>query len=142
MVVTNYTGPHPDENVLAWINSVDDVDLYMSVVVIMEIVKGIGSAKRKLARYTDLSDLDTKQEAFSAFVRDHRDQFIPIDDEIAGEWGRLIGIKEKNIVDLLIAATALVKKYIVVTRNEKHFRASKVETVNPFNYRKATRSSI
>jgi predicted nucleic acid-binding protein len=133
MVVSNINGPDPNENVLDWIRGVDDIDIYISVVVIMEVRKGIESQRRKLsAKNLDISDLDASQKELSEFVRDHSDQFIPVDNEIAEEWGRLVGVKEKNIVDLLIAATANVKKYTVVTRNEKHFRARSIKTIDPF----------
>lgn len=137
MVVSSYNGPNPDLNVLEWIRSVDDVDIYISVAVIMEIRKGIeAERRRRSAQNMDVSDLDVSQKGLSQLVRDHGDQFIPVDNEIAEAWGRLIGIKEKNIVDLLIAATANVKNYTVVTRNEKHFRDRKVKTFNPFSYKR------
>lgn len=136
MVVSNFIGPSPNASVLKWISSVDDIDLYISVAVIMEIRKGIESERRKLsAKNLDVSDLDVSQRELSEFIRAYSDQFIPVDNTIAEEWGRLTGIKEKNIVDLLIAATANVKKYVVVTRNVKHFRSRNITTIDPFAYK-------
>lgn len=62
----------------------------------------------------------------------YRDRIIPIDREIAAEWGRLVGAKAKHNDDMALAATARVRKLILVTRNIADFQGRNVEVLDPF----------
>ncbi|MGO7961782.1 PIN domain-containing protein, partial [Rhizobium leguminosarum] len=48
---------------------------------------------------------------------DHGDRILPVNDEIAVEWGRIAAIRPRGDIDGMIAATAIVHDLIVVTRN-------------------------
>jgi toxin FitB len=60
------------------------------------------------------------------------DRIIGIDRRIAEQWGRLNARRKQPAVDGLIAATALVHKMIVVTRNVRDFAETGAEILNPF----------
>ena len=116
-----------DENVRAWIESVQDTDLYLSVLTIGEIRKGIEL----------LQDRDPAQaEVFDNWLGELHARFaeriLPIDARVAEEWGRLNAAATRNSIDSLIAATAAVHQLAVVTRNTGDFDGCGVPLLNPW----------
>jgi len=72
-------------------------------------------------------------ERWLAHLQLHYDRdILPISDEVADRWGRLMAIRTLPVTDGLIAATALVHDLTVVTRNVDDFTASGVKLINPF----------
>jgi toxin FitB len=67
-----------------------------------------------------------------AFETAFKDRIIPIDARIAAEWARLIGQKDKHRDDMALAATARVRRLVLVTRNLADFRGRGVRVVDPF----------
>ena len=65
-------------------------------------------------------------------LRQHRDRILPIDLEIAEEWGRLSVISPPPVVDGLIAATAKVRGLTLVTRNVADIARTGVTSLNPW----------
>lgn len=73
------------------------------------------------------------QNWFDFSVRIHfAERTIPIDSEICRIAARLAALPSRDIPDLLIAATALVHDFTVVTRNVKHFADTGVRILNPW----------
>jgi predicted nucleic acid-binding protein len=115
-----------DRHVRAWADQVDDIDLHLSVMTLGEIRKGIELLRRRDPAQADLfaAWLDQLNAQFA-------DRIVPIDAQVAEQWGRLNAAKPRNTVDSLIAASASVHQLTVVTRNTGDFEGCGVPVLNP-----------
>jgi predicted nucleic acid-binding protein len=134
-VVKELNGATPDSNVINWLNSVDDVDIYIAVSVIMEQRKGIEVERKE--KNADLKELLAGESRLKKLIADYWDRFLHIDNEIAEEWGRLYGERQAELIDLLVSASANVRGFTVVTRNIRDFRGRAKKIFDPFKYKKA-----
>lgn len=130
-VVAEYKKPAPAVKVVEWLDAQIEESLFLSVLTIGEIEKGIvklSASKRK----TDLSIfLETLLARFDRRI-------IPLDTTIMRRWATLTGSLEKKgrvlpIIDSFIAATALENDLTVVTRNEVDFALTGVKILNIWN---------
>ena len=120
--------PRGHKNVRMWLATIDDSELCISALTIKEIQEGIA---REHARRPTQRTLDA-QHRLDALVQAYRDRIVPIDREIATEWGRLVGTKSKHNDDMALAATARVRRLVLITRNVKDFQGREVEVLDPF----------
>ena len=117
--------------VKAAVAEIPDEGLYLSVLTVGEIAKGIGLlgvGRKKKALTSWLSGLETQ----------FGDRILPIDTETARLWGELTARAHKSGIiipgiDGLIAATALRHGLHVMTRNTRHFEASGVLIIDPWS---------
>jgi len=118
----------PDKKVINWFETVPDRELYLSVLTIGEIRKGLVKVNNDAKRETIRAWLD--YELITWFS----DRILPIDQYVANKWGLLQAQVNKTLpaIDSLIAATALHSDLIIVTRNTKDFDIISLETINPF----------
>ncbi len=120
-------GPRCDPNVAAWYASVDDSELYLSVLVLGEIRKGI-----ELARPRD----PAKARALEAWLAEVEiafdDRTFSIDRRTCDEWGRMSAQRPIPVIDGLLAATAKVHRITLVTRNEADIAGLGASVLNPF----------
>jgi toxin FitB len=108
----------------------DSAQLYLSVVTVGELEKGVAllpSGRKQTHLRQWLLDL---QQQFQA-------QIIPIDIETARVWGELTARAQNQgiqipMADGLIAATAVRHGMHVMTRNTRHFAASGVLVIDPW----------
>ena len=122
--------PRPSPRVAEWFErAVPDV-LFVSVLTIGEIRKGVERLGRGRRRNAITTWLETE------VPRWFENRILPVDVAVAEEWGRLLA-RHRNIpaVDGLIAATALRHRLSVVTRNENDFALAQVDLVNPWDER-------
>lgn len=120
-------GPRIHPGVSAWYASVEDADLFLSVLVLGEIRKGVERARPNdpiKARALELWLLGLEQK--------FGDQVLSVTSAIADEWGRLSAIRPISTVDGLLASTALVHDLILVTRNISDVVHTGVKLLNPF----------
>ena len=114
------------KEVRIWLRSIDPTTIYLSVITLGEIMKGIALKRRADAR---------RAAALTAWLeqlrRDHSDRILPITDRIALEWGRLAAARSRGMTDGLIAATAVVHTKIIVTRNVEDFSDVGIPVINP-----------
>ncbi|QRG10142.1 type II toxin-antitoxin system VapC family toxin [Xanthobacter autotrophicus] len=117
-----------DANVLAWVRSVPTSSLYVSVISILEIEKGVRQAERSdpskglvLRRWLDTGVLT----AFAGRVLD-------VDVPVARCCAGLHVPNRKSEGDALIAATAIVHGLAVVTRNVRDFEGCGVPLIDPW----------
>ena len=111
-----------------WLRSVDPATIYLSVITLGEITKGIALKMR-----TDPLAAASLAEWLEQLRHDHGDRILPINDRVALEWGRLAAERPRGIADGLIAATAAVHAKIIVTRNVEDFSDTQLPLVNPWN---------
>jgi predicted nucleic acid-binding protein len=127
MVLSDLRKRQRDANLVAWLDTVPESSLHLSVVTIGEIEKGIaGVAGRDVvfARHLE-AWLDTVLRSFA-------DRILGIDVRSARRWGRLAAAHGHAGADLLIAATALEHGLTVATRNLRHFAGTGAPLVDPF----------
>jgi tRNA(fMet)-specific endonuclease VapC len=130
-VISELVAARPYTKVIDWIQSVDPDHVFLSVIVVGELKKGIEKlpdSDRKAALYQWLhGDLLAQFET----------HFLTIDVETMLVWGKLIAQMESlgrsiSAIDSLLAATALQWKYILVTRNTVHFAQTGISLLNPW----------
>jgi len=127
-VLSELVRPKPDEAVLAWFANVPDESLYISVLTLGEIrkgVEGVPDAKRKETLRVWLEH--TLLEWFGSRV-------LSVDVNVAETWGRLQADAQRPVpaIDSLLAATALHHELRMVTRNAKDFAYAGLEVINPW----------
>jgi toxin FitB len=131
-LISELVRPVPDDRVVRWIESRNEFDLYLSVLTLGEIQKGISrlsSGKKKLQMTTWMKD-----ELEVRFA----ERLIPVTGDIALMWGQMLGTSEKNgqplsAVDALITATAAVHSLVLVTRNIRDFQGCSIDIVDPWS---------
>jgi toxin FitB len=121
-------GPRCDANVAVWYASVADADLYLSVLVLGEIRKGVELVRRRDAERADLLEA-WLEEIATAFG----DRILPIDGAVADEWGRMSALRPVPVVDGLLAATAKAHRMTLVTRNARDVEGLGVRVLDPFS---------
>ncbi|MFC7704808.1 type II toxin-antitoxin system VapC family toxin [Plastorhodobacter daqingensis] len=114
--------------VAAWIGAQDENRLFLSVITLGEIERGITRESRNNPGFAaDLRDwIDRTVLLFS-------DRLLPFGAEEARIWGQLTARIGHGGADLLIAATALRHGAVVVTRNTADFAPTGVTLENPFD---------
>jgi predicted nucleic acid-binding protein len=123
---------NPDAGFVKWLDAQDVDELYVSVISVGEISKGIEllpDSKKK----TLLDQWFTKQ-----FLPFFDGRILHFKREEAIKWGKLFASCQLKgdkppAIDCLIAATALTNNMAIVTRNERDFRAFEVEVINPWD---------
>ncbi|MBB4846157.1 putative nucleic acid-binding protein [Paucibacter oligotrophus] len=117
-----------DPNVVAWAQSVDAADLFVSVITLMELELGVLSIERRDALQGVLLRTWLEQQVLPEFSG----RTLPVDTAVAQRCARLHVPDRRSERDALIAATALVHGMAVVTRNGQDFRPMGVSLVNPW----------
>ena len=120
-------GERADQGVRAWFSELADEEIFLSVLTVGEIRRGIESIRRRDP------DAGTALDSLLArVVETHRDRIIGIDRAIAEEWGRLNVPDPLPVVDGLLAATARVTGLMLATRNVSDVESTGVAVFNPF----------
>jgi toxin FitB len=121
----------PESRVIEWVEAVDESMLYLSVLTIGEIRRGLAA----LAQGKRRTRLETWVEVdlMSRFAG----RTLPIDAGIADRWGVITADakrrgKSLSIIDGLLAATALHHNLTLVSRDPSDFLHAHVEVLNPW----------
>lgn len=130
-VISEALSKKPNSKVLDFVDALDSDDVYLSVITIGELFKGIEKLPDS-RRKTELHEWFTDE----LLVR-YDGKVFPLDVEILMTWGALIARLEANgcpmpAIDSLIAATALAHNLTLVTRNVADFENAGIEIVNPW----------
>ncbi len=125
--ISELVSPRPSGRVRDWFEAASPDSLFLSVLTLGEIRKGIEKLQDGRRRVRIAAWLETELPAWFEY------RVLPVDAGIADEWGRIMA-RPGNIpaVDGLIAATALRRRLTVVTRNESDFAATGVDLLNPW----------
>lgn len=126
-VVSEARKPNGSDNVKTWLASVSASELYLSVLVIGEIRRGIERLRRR-----DPAQANLYGTWLITLLHDYADRILPITAEIAEEWGRMNVPDPVSTVDGLMAATAKVHGFTFVTRNAADLVRTGVRLLNPF----------
>ncbi len=128
VIVSELRKKRPDAGVVRWISKQQDDLLYLSVVTLGEIERGI-EKRRKV----DTGFADELAAWLESLMRFYADRILPVTPSVARRWGRLSAQLGHDGADLLIAASALTHGLTVVTRNAGHFEPTGVSLINPFS---------
>ena len=121
----------PHGAVLAWIESVDDADLFISVVTLAEIQAGIEITCEQDTKKALELELWLNSVASSYNILD-------MDSRIFRLWAKWMHrLSDTLYEDGMIAATAKVHNLKVVTRNVSDFGEFDVDILNPFEFGQA-----
>ncbi|KTC86387.1 type II toxin-antitoxin system VapC family toxin [Legionella brunensis] len=128
-IISELVKPRPNERVVQWVGEKDSSILYISVITLGEIRKGIGGITDSL-KYEKISQyLETELPNY------FEDRILSIDRDVAGTWGQIQSqskSKPLTAIDSLIAATAKVHNLKLVTRNTKDFINTPIDLLNPW----------
>jgi toxin FitB len=129
--ISELVRPEPEPRVLDWMEAADEALLYLSVLTIGEIRKGVagllqGKRRTRLETWLEL-------ELQARFVG----RIVPIDAAIADRWGVIAAEAKRRgkplaVIDGLLAATALHRNLTVVSRNAGDFTSAQVQVLNPW----------
>ena len=130
-VISELVAQRPNQRVVEWVDSIEEERLYLSVIAIGEIRKGIEK----------LPD-SRRKAALEEWLNDHLlvrfgERIVAIDTGVMLKWGQLAGALESagktmSAIDSLLAATALHGNFSLVTRNEEDFKHAGVSIINPW----------
>ncbi len=130
-VISELVAKQPNSNVIEFVDSLDTDDIYLSVITIGEITKGI----EKLPKSKRKQELQTwlKEDLLIRFSG----KIIPLDIDVLMEWGILTARLDASgrtmpAIDSLIAATVLSHQFKLITRNVDDFDGTGVEIFNPW----------
>lgn len=129
-VISELTRPVPHPPVREWLQTVPSDAVFISVITIGELRKGVmklpvSKKKVQLTRW------------LNTLLEDYNERILALDLTVAETWGNMQGLAEQagtpmSSFDGLIAATASVHNLIVVTRNEQDFLPSHISLLNPW----------
>lgn len=130
-VVSEWAKPRPDAGLMSWLASVDEDRVFLSVISLAELRRGI-----------DRMTHGRRRNRLNAWLRDElplrfESRVLAIDGAVADQWGKLVARRESigrpiGAMDAFIAATAAVHALALVTRNVDDFRSSLSGIINPW----------
>jgi len=126
-VVAELRKPDPDPHVLAWYSTVTSAEIFISALTIGEIRLGIEQLHR-----TDAAQADFLEQWLRGLHAGYGDHIIDVDAAATEEWGRLSVPDPLPVIDGLLAASAKIRGWTLVTRNTADVARSGVPLLNPF----------
>jgi len=130
-IVSELISKVPNKKVLNWIDSINEDKLFLSVITIGELEKGINKLEPSKRR-----DEITEWLHEDLLIR-FKDRILILDTDILIDWGQLTASLENQghkmpSIDSLIAATAIRYNLCLATRNEQDFQNCNIQLMNPW----------
>lgn len=130
-VISELIAREPDPRVVQWVDEQDPSQVYLSVITIGELQKGIAKLPES-----------KRKDTLSAWLRDDLltrfdGRMLAITTEVMLRWGDLVARLEQQgrplpAIDSLLAALALEGDFALATRNEEDFTDTGVTVINPW----------
>ena len=114
-------------NVARWFDACPPEEMFLSVLTVGEIRRGIESIRTR-----DSEAAASLDGWLARVIAEHEDRVLSIDRAAADEWGRLNVPDPLPVIDGLLAATAKVRGMILVSRNTRDVERTGVTCLNPF----------
>jgi len=127
MVLSELRKKERNQGMTAWISDKPDRHLFISVVSVGEIAKGIAQQDKQDKVYAA-----TLRQWLEKLLLLYSNRILPVNIPTAKRWGEISARVNNGGADVLIAATAIENNLSVVTRNEKHFSRTGVKIINPW----------
>lgn len=125
-VVSELRKPKPHGAVVAWVSAQDTTHLYLSAMTIAALQRGV-----EITREQDVEKAERIEGWLEQLIVSG--QVLAMDAPVCRQWARLMHRQSDTLTeDAFIAATAIVYRLVVVTRNVRDFKALNVELLNPF----------
>lgn len=128
-VISEIGKPRPHPLVEAWYGEREDEDLFLSVVTVGEIRKGV-----ELKRQSGRDRAEVLDDMLEKLSTEYATRLLPIDKAVVEGWGRLSVINATHSIDRLLVATARVHGLTLVIRNIKRVNMYDIPILNPFQY--------
>jgi predicted nucleic acid-binding protein len=130
-IVSELVRQKPKSSVVSWIREREEDGLFLSVITIGELEKGIAKLPNSVRRVT--LEQWVRRELADRF----RDRLLVIDSGVTARWGTMVGVSEARgqplpVIDSLIAATSLQHDLTVVTRNTDDLERCGARCFNPW----------
>ena len=123
-------GQRADAGVVSWFAEVADDEIYVSVLTVGELRRGVDSIERR-----DAAAARVLNRWLRRLVDGFNERLLPVDKAVAEEWGRMNVAHSLPVVDSLLVATAKVHRLTLVTRNTKDVGRTDIHCLNPFRDR-------
>lgn len=119
----------PDARVVSWLSQRPAATLYLSVLTLGELRKGIDTLADRNRRGLLQDWLEVGLPAFFT------GRILPVDAAVADTWGRLLASAGRSLpsIDGLIGATAARHGMSMVTRNAKNYAGLRIAVINPWD---------
>jgi predicted nucleic acid-binding protein len=125
-------GSRASDQVRTWFDSQQAEELYVSVLTLGEIRRGI-----ERIRDRDPKSAAALEKWLERLKKEHAARILPITEAVADRWGCLGIHRPLPTVDALLAATALEHNLVLATGNESDVSSTDVAWVNPFTGKKS-----
>ena len=118
----------PAPEVVQWMEARPATALFLSVLTVGELRKGIEALTEGLRKQQLLDWLEVELPAFFA------NRLLPVDTKVAERWGKLLAKAGRPLpaIDSLLAATALTHGLTLVTRNARDFQFPGLTVIDPW----------
>lgn len=127
-VISELRRPRPHGAVVGWVRKTANEDLHLSATTLGELQSGV-----EITREQD----PEKAAEIEAWIDRVAQTWnvVPVDGRIFRTWAKLMHRTSDHLLeDALIAATAIVHHFVVVTRNVRDFKTFGVGTLDPWNH--------
>jgi toxin FitB len=126
-VLSEPTRPRPNPKVLNWLDTTPPSTLFISVLSLGELTKGIAQVLDRDPR---------RAETYAAWLVSIRLQYkgriLPVDALIAETWGMMASTGSFPVVDALITSTARAHGLVLATRNRRDFQGLGIQVFDPW----------
>jgi predicted nucleic acid-binding protein len=131
-VVSEWVKPRPDPRLIQWLDDVDEDQVFLSVISLAEIRRGI-----------ELMPLGLRRDRLTTWLVDElpirfQSRVLAIDEAVADAWGFITARAQRSgigldTMDAFLAATAGVHGMTLVTRNTSDFQRLGISLLNPWD---------